>query len=265
MIDLKYIQGFFPPSMSTNPLFAKQMLKEYLQLVILEHISCSPYATRLAFIGGTNLRLVRGIDRFSEDLDFDCKAMSETDFIAMTDGIVSLLRRNGLEVETRDKANPRLTAYRRNLFFPGLLFSLGLTGHREERFLIKVEAQDQGVAYTSVTRDVSGCGRFFPVCVPPDGVLCSMKISALLTRAKGRDFYDTMFLLSQGVMPDYDFLATRSGIATRDALVCRLLDLAATTDLDMKKRDFTHLLFSPENCERVTRFADFIKAWDARQ
>ena len=28
---------------------------------------------KIFFIGGTNLRLVKGIDRFSEDLDFDCK------------------------------------------------------------------------------------------------------------------------------------------------------------------------------------------------
>lgn len=265
MIDLRYIYGFFPPQVAANPVFAKQMLKEYLQLAILEHIASTPYAQCLSFIGGTNLRLVRGIDRFSEDLDFDCKALTADDFRAFTDSVVRFLQRNGLTVETRDKSNPRLTAYRRNLFFPQLLFSLGLTGHHEERFLIKIEAQDQGVSYTPVSRDVSGCGRFFPINVPPDGVLCAMKISALLTRAKGRDFYDTMFLLAQGVEPDYQFLASRSGVASRRQLVERLLDIAATTDLDMKKRDFAHLLFTPANCERITRFADFIRQWSVKQ
>jgi hypothetical protein len=40
----------------------------------------------------------------------------------------------------------------------------------------------------------------------PDGVLCSMKIAAMLSRAKGRDFYDAMILLAQ-TQPDYDFLS----------------------------------------------------------
>ncbi|MBR4512447.1 MAG: nucleotidyl transferase AbiEii/AbiGii toxin family protein, partial [Bacteroidales bacterium] len=51
------------------------VLKEYIELLALEHLSQSPYASKIVFIGGTCLRLVHGIDRFSEDLDFDCKGM----------------------------------------------------------------------------------------------------------------------------------------------------------------------------------------------
>ena len=69
MIDLQYIRQFFPTTVANNPNFNKQMLKEYLQLMILEHLSHTDYASKVAFIGGTNLRLIRHIDRFSEDLD----------------------------------------------------------------------------------------------------------------------------------------------------------------------------------------------------
>ena len=54
MIDLNYIKNFFPPQIANNPLFAKQMLKEYLLLMILDYISSSEYVSRLSFIGGTN-------------------------------------------------------------------------------------------------------------------------------------------------------------------------------------------------------------------
>ena len=37
MIDLQYIRQFFPTGVANNPQFDKQMLKEYLQLMILEH------------------------------------------------------------------------------------------------------------------------------------------------------------------------------------------------------------------------------------
>lgn len=73
MIDLEYIRSFFPPAVANDSRFDRYMLKEYHQLMILDYISTTPYARKIAFIGGTNLRLIQGIDRFSEDLDFDCK------------------------------------------------------------------------------------------------------------------------------------------------------------------------------------------------
>lgn len=261
MIDLQYIRQFFPIGVANNPNFDKQMLKEYLQLMILEHLSHTDYANKVAFIGGTNLRLLRHIDRFSEDLDFDCHQLTEDDFVAMTDDIVVFLQQMGLKIETRDRKNDRLTAYRRNLYFPELLFNLGLTGHREERFLIKIEAQDQGVAYQPEVKYVNGCGRFFPLQVPPDSVLCAMKICALLTRSKGRDFYDTMFLLGLGIEPDYHFLQQRTGVADKQTLKQKLLELLTTIDVQQKKNDFQHMVFYPHNNEKILHFEEFIKAW----
>jgi hypothetical protein len=54
-------------------------------------------------------------------------------------------------------------------------------------------------------------GFFFPFPVPTDQILCSMKLSAMLSRQKGRDFYDAMFLLGQ-TTPDYSFLAKKHNI-----------------------------------------------------
>lgn len=261
MIDLQYIRPFFPAGVANNPIFDKQMLKEYLQLMILEHLSHTDFASKIAFIGGTNLRLLRHIDRFSEDLDFDCHKLTEEEFMAMTDDIVLFLKQMGMKIETRDRKNDRLTAYRRNLFFPELLFDLRLTGHKEERFLIKIEAQDQGVEYIPEVKYVNGCGKFFPLQVPPDSVLCAMKICALLTRHKGRDFYDTMFLLGQGIEPDYYFLQQRAGVADKQTLKQNLLKLLTTIDLPQKKNDFQHMVFYPGNNEKILYFEEFIKVW----
>ena len=173
MIDLRSILAYYPPQIATNASFHKHILKEYIELLALEHLSQSPYAPKLVFIGGTNLRLVLGLDRFSEDLDFDCKQLSAEEFVSMTDALVEYLRLNGLQVELRDKENPRLTAYRRNIYFPELLFDMNLTGHREERFLMKIEAQDQGVDYIPQTAMVSRNGFFFPVTVPSKGTFGS--------------------------------------------------------------------------------------------
>ncbi len=259
MIDLNLIRSYFPQHIRENAQFDKDMLKEYIQLMILDFLSSTSYIRKMAFIGGTNLRLVKGIDRFSEDLDFDCKNMTKEEFMAMTDDVLVFLQRSGLNAITKDKENDKLTAFRRNIHFPQLLFDLGLTGHREKRFLVKIESQDQGVDYNPVLVNVKGCGFFFPLPVPPEDVLCSMKLAALLTRSKGRDFYDAMFLLGY-TQPNYNFLQKRSGIGSAQDLKVAIEDVLKTTDLSIKKKDFEHLLFNKQNSERILRFGEFAKA-----
>ena len=259
MIDLVFIRGFFPQAIASDSRFQRYMLKEYLQLLILDRLANSPYAGRLCFIGGTNLRLIQGIDRFSEDLDFDCKDLSEEDFLSMTDDVVRYLQQNGWTVETRDRGNAKLTAFRRNLYFPQLLFNLGLTGHREERFLIKIEAQDQGTAYTPEVAMVNRMGFLFGVQVPPLDVLLSMKFCAILSRQKGRDFYDAIFLLSK-TGPNLPFLQARTGISSVEELKASVSSCLKSVDMRQKKRDFVHLLFNEENAERILLFENVLQS-----
>lgn len=257
MIDIEYIRSFFPPIIASQSRFDRYMLKEYLQLQILDYLTTTSYINKISFIGDTNLRIVQGIDRFSEDLDFDCKDLSEEEFMAMTDSVVNYLLNSNIDVETRDKPNPRLTAFRRNLYFPQMLFNLGLTGHRDERLLLKIETQNQGVAYQPIVVNINKVGFFFSIQVPPLDVLCAMKFSAILSRQKGRDFYDTIFLLSK-TNPNMDFLHAKTGISTmkelKNAMKNRLLEI----DLNEKKRDFVHLLFNESNAERILKFDEII-------
>ena len=257
MIKIEQIRSYFPVQIQANSIFDKYILKEYLQLLILDYLSNTLFLQKISFIGGTSLRLVKGIDRFSEDLDFDCKEFSNEEFIEMTNGIIQYLERSGFHVESRDKANPKLTAFRRNIHFPELLFDLGISGHKEERFLIKIESQNQGIEYKSVIKNIKGCGFFFPFPVPSDGVLCSMKIAAMLARSKGRDFYDLMFLLSQ-TKPDYDFLQKRCGISNLLEFKNATNKILEIVDLKKKQKDFDHLLFNKANNAKILRFGDFV-------
>ncbi|AYD48063.1 nucleotidyl transferase AbiEii/AbiGii toxin family protein [Arachidicoccus soli] len=256
MIKIEQIKNYFPMQIRDNAVFYKHMLKEYLQLMILDYLSSTPYTKKIVFIGGTNLRLAKGIDRFSENIDFDCKDLSENEFMEMTNNIMLFLKRSGWRVETKDKYNAKLTAFRRSIYFPELLFDMELSGHKEERFLIKVESQDQGINYKPNIIDISGCGFFFPFPAPSDGVVCSMKIAAMLARSKGRDFYDLMFLLSQA-KPDYDFLAKRCGINNLKEFKEATKERLKTIDLNVKQKDFEHLLFNKANSEKILRFGSF--------
>ena len=259
MIDLQQIKNYFPADVKENPIFKKYMLKEYVQLLILDFLSSLAYVEKITFIGGTNLRLVKGIDRFSEDLDFDCKNFSERDFLKMTDDILVFLQRSGFRVETRDKQNEKLKAFRRNIYFPELLFEMGLSGYKEERFLIKIETQNQGFDYKQNIVNIKRLGFFFPFPVPPDSVFCAMKISALLSRAKGRDFYDTMFLLQQ-TEPDYKYLVEKCNVKNKAELKATLLDIAEKTNLKLKSQDFEHLMFNKEKSQKTLLFKHFVES-----
>jgi hypothetical protein len=156
MIGLDAIKNFYPSPLRDNAVFNKYLLKEYLQLLILDYLSATPYIRKITFIGGTSIRLIKGIDRFSEDLDFDCKDFSQEEFKEFSDGIVKFLHKNGLRTEVKESINTKLKAFRRNILFPELLFDLELTGHREESFLIKIESQDQEVLYKPVMFNIKG-------------------------------------------------------------------------------------------------------------
>ena len=61
MIHLESIRNFFPPKIRGNASFQKYILKEYIQLQILDFLSTTPFIKKIVFIGGTNLRLVKGM------------------------------------------------------------------------------------------------------------------------------------------------------------------------------------------------------------
>lgn len=260
MISMDQIKNFYPASMRGNAGFLKHILKEYVQLLVLDHLSGTRYIRKITFIGGTSLRLLKGIDRFSEDLDFDCKNLREREFGEMSGDVLVFLRRSGFKVVLRRHEKTRLTAFRRSLYFPELLFETGISGHKEERFMLKLEAQDQGVAYAPAMKFIKGCGLFFPFPVPPDEVLCAMKIAAMLSRGKGRDYYDVMFLLSQ-TGPDYKFLKSRCGIGNLAEMKAAVEKSLQSVDLNQKQKDFEHLLFNRENSKRILRFREFIDSF----
>lgn len=256
MISLDLIRNFYPSALHGEN-FNRQLLREYVELLTLDYLASTGHIRKLVFIGGTNLRLVKGIDRFSEDLDFDCKGFTAEDFSLMTDDIITFLGKSGWRVEARDRDNTHLSAFRRSIHFPELLFDMGLSGHREARFMMKVECQDQDYGYQPQLANIKGCGLFFKIPVPPDAILCSMKLAALLSRAKGRDFYDVMFLMSQ-TEPDFGYLAAKCGIADMAKLKEELLALLERIDLNHKLRDAEHLFFNSHSSRRILNFRDFI-------
>ena len=254
MLTVSQIRAFYPGAPDDTQT-SIHLLKEYLELSVLHYLTSTKYIEKLAFIGGTNLRLVKGIDRFSEDLDFDCKDLDKDGFLEMTDGVIRYLRNMGLPAEAKEKESEKLTAMRRTITFPEYLYTLGLASEseRNRKFILKIEAQDQGFSYKKVNKMIAMDGFFFQIPVPPDPVLCSMKWSALLSRGKGRDFYDTMFLMTQ-TDPDMEYLSARCGIHSIEQLRVSANVFLAKVDLSKKARDLEFLIFEKGRASTILQF-----------
>ena len=253
MMSLEQIALQFPPHLSLQK---QAMLREYLQCQILEVLFESTFATRFSFLGGTCLRLVHDNSRFSEDLDFDNFGLKDGDFDAVADHVQKGLERKGFRVEV---SNVHKGAYRCNIRFPGLLFEQGLSGHREEKILIQLDTERQGFSFQPQTFTLARFGLFTRLVVTPPDLLLAQKLYTLgnRPRAKGRDYYDVVFLFSQSIQPNYAYLEAKMSAGTPQLLRAAIFDLLDRVNLEDLAAEVRPFLFYPEDDRRVRYFREF--------
>ena len=178
------------------------MVREYLQARILGALQRAGAMIPLAFHGGTALRFLYAHLRYSEDLDFALeREHSRYDFRAYLQAIRSELTHEGYSLEL--KVNDRKTVHNAFVRFPGLLFELGLSPHRDEVLSVKIEVdtdppQEAGLATTVVRRYV-----VLQLQHHDQASLLAGKLHAILQRpyVKGRDLYDLLWYLSDPIWP----------------------------------------------------------------
>ena len=217
------------------------------------------FASKLSFIGGTSLRILHQIQRFSEDLDFDCFQLSREELIQFTDMVIARLRNEGIKVEAEDKEKDlKIAAFRRNIIFPGLLFESGFTGHREKKLIIKIECEPHHYTYEPAKPLIQKFNVFTQIFAPSPAILLSMKTGAVLERGKGRDYYDFIFL--SGITdPDFGYLESKFGITNQTQLYEKILETIETTDFEIKSRDFEKLVFDTAETKKVLLFKEYIR------
>lgn len=259
MINFEEIKSFFSEGIQKNPSHYEYMLKEYFHYRMLDMIFSGEYASKMSFIGGTNLRILHQIQRFSEDLDFDCFNLSREEFMSLTNELIHKLRQEGITVEADDKEKDKmLVAFRRNIVFPGLLFDLGLTGHREKKLLIKIECEPHHYEYEFEKPIIQKFNVFTKIFAPSPAILLSMKTGAVLERGKGRDFYDFIFL-SGKTEPDFGYLDAKFDISNHAQFYDRILESCQEINFQLKSRDFEKLVFDPAETKKVLLFKEYIQ------
>ncbi len=253
MLNLSEIQSFFPESLHRFPRF---MLREYLQVKILEILFESQVASKLCFLGGTCLRIVHGNRRFSEDLDFDNRGLKKDQFEDVANTIRTQLEREGYEVELRTVVRGAWHCY---IKFPGLLYKEGLSGHHEEKILIQLDMESQQVDYEPERFILNRYEVFTSILTTPLSVLLSQKLYTIINRKrkKGRDFFDVVFLFGKGIQPDYSFLAKKANIAGPEALKQKIMEICQSVNMETMAQEVEPFLFAGQDTKRVIRFEQY--------
>lgn len=186
---------------AADPRQGRNVAREYLQARILGILQREGAMVPLAFQGGTCLRFLFNLPRYSEDLDLTLEGDPAVyDLRGWLAAIRAQLSREGYAVglAVRDR-NPVHSAFVR---FPGVLHEAGLSPRREESLAIRIEVDTRPPAGAVLETRLVRRHVTLRLQHHDRASLLAGKLHALLQRpyTKGRDLYDLIWYLSD---PDW--------------------------------------------------------------
>ena len=201
-----------------DPLVGRNLLREYLQARILEALQRAWAMSPLAFQGGTALRFLYGLRRYSEELDFALEGPRELyDLRGWMGTVVRGLRREGYEAEA--SVRDRGTVHTGWIRVRGVLYETGLSPHREEKLGIKADVDTKPPAGAVTETRLIRRHVALRLHHHDRASLLAGKLHAVLCRpwAKGRDIYDLAWYLSDPTWPSPNLKLLNAAIRQTDS------------------------------------------------
>jgi len=188
---------------------AANLLRESLQWEILAAMHGAEAFREVAFVGGTCLRLMHGLRRFSEDLDFSARGGDGVPFLeGFPRDLARFLDARGFddaEVVARKSHGALRSLWVR---FPGVLKEVGASPMASQKIGIKLEFDLNPPAGADFSVQVVSSPALMAVGVHDRPSLMAGKLHAVLARSytKGRDWYDLLWYLGKKLEPNIIFL-----------------------------------------------------------
>jgi hypothetical protein len=202
---------------AASPIDARNLAREYLQALILQCLQRAGAMTALAFHGGTALRFLYALPRFSEDLDFALEGdSSQYDFRGYLKTIQRDLEAQGYKIAI--KLNDKKTVHNAFVRFPGLLYDLNLSPHSDEALAVKIEVDTRPPAGAGLSTSLVRRHVLLNLQHHDRASLLAGKLHAILQRPylKGRDLYDLVWYLSARDWPGPNLLLLNNALAQTD-------------------------------------------------
>lgn len=186
------------------------IIREYLQVLILKAIYQSKYGKGLSFVGGTCLRICYNLKRYSEYLDFTKdRKISAYSFKELNEIITGFLKHTDFEVDLH--IQEETVVQKSFIRISKILHFFGLSPLKSQKLHVKLEIDTNPVPITNNEIETFFVAKFdetFPILKHTDGTLFAGKICAALNRTytKGRDFYDLMWYLHRNTKINFRYL-----------------------------------------------------------
>jgi len=202
-----YIKSIIDPNLTQNQNLNR--VREYLQSYFLNIIYKNKFYQNMVFTGGTALRFIYKIRRFSEDIDFSLSSQAKNyNFAGMVKNILQEFKLAGYDLEI--KYDDSRAVHSALLKFSGILSETGLSPLKSQKIAIKLEVDSNPPAGGIETSSVYNVDFMFYILHYDLASLFAGKVHALLCReyAKGRDWYDLLWYLTKfkGLEPNFTML-----------------------------------------------------------
>jgi len=240
------------------PLTKKRaVLREYLQTIILNSIYKGNFARSMFFVGGTALRFFYNMPRFSEDLDFNTPSLENSNFEKIVEQVEKNLSQEGFSPEISYKK--RATLFIASLNFPGMMSEYGIVNRRGGDIMIKIEVNKPEWHLSTESHVMSQYGYNFSAILMSKGALLSEKISALLSRRRGRYVYDILFMLRKKFPFDREVLYANNIREEPKKLILNYFSEITEKELKRLAEQVKPFLFREDDIELVLKAPQYAK------
>ena len=198
---------------------ATLLVREYLQARVLEALQRLGAFEHWAFFGGTALRFLYRLPRFSDDLDFSWTSVSAPREFMHSEFDRYIMRvKRAFELEAYDvdvRERPDAVVQSAFVGFPGLLHDLGLSPHRGQKISIKIEIDTKPPPYASAETSLVRRHTLLNLLHYDKPSLLAGKLHAFVHRpyVKGRDVYDLVWYLSDSSWPEPNLPFLKASLA----------------------------------------------------
>ena len=192
--------------------------REFLQARILLSLQDQGAFADWAFVGGTALRFLYELARYSEDLDFSLRDSGcPARFSERMKATQSDLKAEVYDVEVRVREKNAVAAAL--IKFSGLLHELGLSPHRDEVFTVKIEMDTNPPDGAAFTTRLVRKHYLLNLMQYDRASLLAGKLHAILARkyTKGRDLYDLAWYLASPDWPEPNLTLLNNALAQTEA------------------------------------------------
>lgn len=209
---IKLIQEKLAAYGAVNQLEEEHAVKEILQEIALYGLWRADFFECAAFQGGTSLRILHGMSRFSEDLDFILRTPDpHFSWTAYVNGMLACFEEFELRAEVLEKSRIDQRLKRALIRDNSICSQLNLSFYRGDRYRqqkIKLEIDIDPPGNAAFAYSYLDFPLDFEVCHQDLASNFSLKIHDVLCRPylKGRDWYDFNWYVKHNVQPNFSHL-----------------------------------------------------------